>query len=239
MIMIGPFDVAGNAGCVYRNRSVHGVKQKHGVNRQRFDGERDLPHLGALCLTRLELVCEQVFGPLRAFYPEAAFTFNCARIEGLGYYPGLCLRISPIAPDGQRYPIIDGGFTNWTARLVGNRKERLLTSAIGSEFACRMCVQKRTGTGAVHQVPMNQRSRRSPLFACSLEPPRPRWRGKRERNPISPIRKSLISLSGKSCSSKVNPQFGDRLQHQQPSTPWPDLSLFEDPGAGMRDIDGI
>ncbi|MGD0436536.1 MAG: hypothetical protein ABSB86_08720, partial [Bryobacteraceae bacterium] len=63
--------------------------------------------------------------------------FNIARLEGLSYYAGLCLRISPEAPDGNRYPITDGGFTDWTARLLGDRKERFLATGIGSEFVCR------------------------------------------------------------------------------------------------------
>jgi hypothetical protein len=58
-------------------------------------------------------------------------------MEGLGYYCSFTLRISPQAPDGRRYPIVDGGFTDWTARLLGNRKERLLISGIGSEFVCK------------------------------------------------------------------------------------------------------
>jgi hypothetical protein len=69
-------------------------------------------------------------------FPEAQFRFNLARLEGLSYYRGLCLRISPEAPDGVRYPIIDGGFTDWTARLLQDRKERVLATGIGSEFTC-------------------------------------------------------------------------------------------------------
>ena len=75
--------------------------------------------------------------PLQAEFPEAKFRFNLARLEGLGYYTGLCLRISPLAPDGGRYAIVDGGLTDWTARVLADRKERLLTSGIGSEFVCR------------------------------------------------------------------------------------------------------
>ncbi len=71
-------------------------------------------------------------------YTEAEFRVNGSRLEGLGYYNGLALRISPEAPDGKRYAIIDGGFTDWTARLLSDRKERLLTSGIGSEFVCRV-----------------------------------------------------------------------------------------------------
>jgi len=57
----------------------------------------------------------------------------------LGYYCSFTLRISPKAPDGRRYPIVDGGFTDWTARLLGNRKERLPISGIGSEFVFKTC----------------------------------------------------------------------------------------------------
>jgi len=86
---------------------------------------------------RLGLLQTPVIDPLRSEFPEAEFRFTLARLEGLGYYTGLCLRIAPTAPDGVRYPVADGGFTDWTARLLQDRKERLLTSGIGSEFICR------------------------------------------------------------------------------------------------------
>ena len=85
----------------------------------------------------LQAIKERVFDVLAAEFPEAQFRFNFARLEGLGYYSGLCLRISPMAADGVRYPVADGGFTDWAARLLQNRKERCLISGIGSEFVCR------------------------------------------------------------------------------------------------------
>jgi hypothetical protein len=85
---------------------------------------------------RAGLVKTQLLDKLQAEFPEAQFRFNFARLEGLNYYSGLTLRISPATADGARYPIVDGGFTNWTARLLGNKKERMLTSGIGSEFVC-------------------------------------------------------------------------------------------------------
>ena len=85
---------------------------------------------------RLTRVKAQLFEPLGAEFPNARFRFNLARLEGLGYYEGLCLRISPIAADGHRYPITDGGCTDWTSRLLDNRKERLVATGIGTEFAC-------------------------------------------------------------------------------------------------------
>jgi hypothetical protein len=88
-------------------------------------------------MSRLASLKERVVDPLQNVYPEARFRFNFARLAGLSYYTGLCLRICPLAPDGARYPVADGGFTDWTARLLQDRKERLLTSGIGSEFVCR------------------------------------------------------------------------------------------------------
>jgi hypothetical protein len=86
---------------------------------------------------RLQLIKERMVDALQPEFPEAGFRFNLARLEGLGYYSGLCLRISPLAPDGERYPVTDGGFPDWTARLLQDKKERLLTSGIGTEFVCR------------------------------------------------------------------------------------------------------
>lgn len=87
---------------------------------------------------RHPLLEEKVIAPLRAEFPEAGFRVNAQRLEGLGYYHSFALRISPQALDGARYPVVDGGFTAWTARLLGNRKERLLVSGAGSEFLCNV-----------------------------------------------------------------------------------------------------
>ncbi|GAA3600656.1 hypothetical protein GCM10022419_101020 [Nonomuraea rosea] len=48
------------------------------------------------------------------------------RQSGRGYYSGLCFKIN-----GNGLELGDGGFVDWTARLLGNRKERLLISALG------------------------------------------------------------------------------------------------------------
>ena len=98
------------------------------------DPRRELPGLDPR--HRLARVKTEVFDVLAQDFPEARFQFNLARLEALGYYRGLCLRISPVAPDGKRHPVIDGGFTDWTARLLQDRKERCLASGIGTEFAC-------------------------------------------------------------------------------------------------------
>lgn len=97
------------------------------------DPARELPATTHFRLTRVKT---ELIDELRREFPYAQFRFDLSRLEGLAYYRGLCLRISPMAPDGNRYPITDGGFTDWAARLLENRKERLLATGIGTEFAC-------------------------------------------------------------------------------------------------------
>ncbi|MEW9550877.1 hypothetical protein [Nonomuraea sp. NPDC050783] len=48
------------------------------------------------------------------------------RRSGRGYYTGLCFKVYAGGAE-----VGDGGFTDWTARLLGNHKERLLVSALG------------------------------------------------------------------------------------------------------------
>ena len=47
------------------------------------------------------------------------------------YYDGPMLNIAATDGEGITYPLADGGRIDWTQRLLSNRKERLLTSAIG------------------------------------------------------------------------------------------------------------
>jgi histidyl-tRNA synthetase len=54
------------------------------------------------------------------------------RPAGLGYYAGLCFK-AHVVRDGRRIEIGDGGVVDWTQGLLGNRKERLVTSAVGIE----------------------------------------------------------------------------------------------------------
>jgi hypothetical protein len=111
---------------------------------ERFLRERGVAALPDARHSQLE---HDVITPLREEFPEARFRMNQQRLEGLGYYHSFALRISPQAPDGKRHSIVDGGFTDWTARLLGNGKERLLVSGIGSEFVCRAYVSKPAGAG--------------------------------------------------------------------------------------------
>jgi hypothetical protein len=122
------------AAGVSREEIRESVRAHRPGGSERFLRERGIAALPDARHAQLE---GDVMAPLRDEFPEAEFRVNQERLEGLGYYCSFTLRISPEAPDGRRYPVVDGGFTDWTARLLGNRKERLLISGIGSEFICK------------------------------------------------------------------------------------------------------
>lgn len=104
------------------------------------DPRRDLGHLHArlplAAALRLDRVRERVFPAVLAGFPGTKLRLDLSRLEGLGYYAGLALRIRLEGPAGP-LPVIDGGFTAWTQALLADRKERLLASAIGSEMVCK------------------------------------------------------------------------------------------------------
>jgi hypothetical protein len=53
------------------------------------------------------------------------------------YYKGIQFKVI-IAIDGQEIEIADGGLTNWTQQLIGNRKERLLVCGFGLEWLYKL-----------------------------------------------------------------------------------------------------
>ena len=54
------------------------------------------------------------------------------RAGGRGYYRDVCFKVNALA-DGAVQEIGDGGFTDWTARLLANGKERLLITGYGTD----------------------------------------------------------------------------------------------------------
>jgi hypothetical protein len=53
------------------------------------------------------------------------------RTRARGYYAGALLDIAATDREGQDVGLADGGLTDWTQRLLSNRKERLFTSGFG------------------------------------------------------------------------------------------------------------
>lgn len=85
-----------------------------------------------------ELLEKKVILPLSGFYPEMRFSMNPDRTSALNYYKTICFTIRIRDNLGKPYDIVDGGFSDWTQSLLNNRKERLLTSGIGTELLYRI-----------------------------------------------------------------------------------------------------
>jgi hypothetical protein len=105
------------------------------------DPRRDLGALHAAlpaeAALRLDRVLDRTVPALRAAFPGVAVRVDLSRLEGLGYYPGLALRIVLDGPGGP-LPVGDGGFVPWTQALLADRKERLLASAVGTEVLAKV-----------------------------------------------------------------------------------------------------
>jgi hypothetical protein len=83
---------------------------------------------------RLDRARAEVLEPLAAEFPGISLELDRTREQGRNYYAGLCLRIDATDLTGRQLNLADGGFTNWTQRLLSNAQERLLVSGIGLEL---------------------------------------------------------------------------------------------------------
>lgn len=97
-----------------------------------LDGE--LRRLGE----RMERLRTGVLEPLATRFPGTEGRFDFSRLHGVNYYDGPTVHVVLSHPDGRELPVGDGGFTTWTQSLLNDRKERLLTGALGTEFLYRV-----------------------------------------------------------------------------------------------------
>lgn len=80
-------------------------------------------------------VAEDVAAELGESQPQVATSVDPARITASRYYQGLCFSLwLAHARTGEDFPLGDGGFTDWTAKLTGSRKERFFVGAVGTEL---------------------------------------------------------------------------------------------------------
>jgi len=64
------------------------------------------------------------------------------RLGGQSYYRRACFKIHAVTPRG-KVELVDGGFTDWTERLLGDHHERLLISGAGLDRPALMLGQGR------------------------------------------------------------------------------------------------
>jgi hypothetical protein len=108
---------------------------------QHADDPRGLaPLAGTPSELRFSRAHEAVVEPLRAEFPSVRFRYDLWRLEGATYYQGLCFRINVVDTEGLDLPLGDGGFTDWSQRLLSDGKERLLATGIANELVCKRYV---------------------------------------------------------------------------------------------------
>jgi hypothetical protein len=93
----------------------------------------DLPQI-RVALTPLSDAGEQAMAAVAADLAAlpADIVTDLDRVTGRGYYRDVCFKVHTLV-DGTPIEIGDGGFTDWTAKLLANGKERLLISGHGLE----------------------------------------------------------------------------------------------------------
>ncbi|MCX6786618.1 MAG: ATP phosphoribosyltransferase regulatory subunit [Candidatus Kaiserbacteria bacterium] len=86
------------------------------------------------CIREMENAEREMVDLLRNKYPEVRFYFDLERCSGIGYYSGICYKITAQKTTGDRYSLAGGGSCDWTKKLLQSKRERLITSGFGTEF---------------------------------------------------------------------------------------------------------
>ena len=87
-----------------------------------------------IAVTCLDDSGQQVLAAVRsalAGWPGTTVTEAPERESGRAYYRGLCFKVFAARAGEEPLEVADGGFVDWTATLLANRKERLLISGYG------------------------------------------------------------------------------------------------------------
>jgi hypothetical protein len=89
-----------------------------------------------------EHIERDIIDPLRSTNPNVRFCFDFNRKAGLGYYLHLCFHIYATNQKGNVVQIADGGAVDWAAKLLGNKREAMVTSGIGAELMQKLFKEK-------------------------------------------------------------------------------------------------
>lgn len=92
-----------------------------------FHEQDRYPYLETNLLDRLRDACHGV-----------RFVLNRKRDAGRGYYRDLCFHIYAHPRGASPLQLADGGSVDWTQKMLGNAKERLIISAISAERMCSL-----------------------------------------------------------------------------------------------------
>ena len=86
--------------------------------------------------SRVKMIQDRILAPLSQIFHNASCHLDPARTSGRGYYEGACFKIYATDRSGNEMEVGDGGLTDWTQKLISDRKERLLISGLGVDRLC-------------------------------------------------------------------------------------------------------
>jgi len=82
---------------------------------------------------KLKKMADQIESTKNRF-PNVSFRYDLARVAGIGYYNGFCYKITARNKTGDRYPLADGGYSDWLAKLLLNGKAAFCSGGFGLEL---------------------------------------------------------------------------------------------------------
>ena len=120
-----------------RDTGSHSFERQHLAEHLTFAAEAlatlGLPRV-TIAITCLDESGQQVLAAVRdvlADSPGTEVTEAPERESGRAYHRGLCFKVFAARAGEEPLEVADGGFVDWTATLLGNRKERMLISGYG------------------------------------------------------------------------------------------------------------
>ena len=118
------------------------------VGNRRFERDALVHHVRTLAAVCRRLGLPDVRVQLSDFSGECGDVLDAATAElgpdelvvarwpgrelGRGYYPSVCWKVG-VVHDGEEIEVADGGLVDWSQRLLGNAKERMMISGLGLE----------------------------------------------------------------------------------------------------------
>jgi hypothetical protein len=82
----------------------------------------------------LDLLADRI----RREFANVEVALDPDRTAARNYYRGMCFGITRPSTTGEQRHLVDGGRVDWTQRLLGDAKERLVISGVGSDRVCDM-----------------------------------------------------------------------------------------------------
>ena len=85
-------------------------------------------------LRYLKRKTQSVIAKLGSTFPEVHFKYDLERIAGIGYYNGVCYKITARDQTGNEIPLADGGYSDWLAKFLLNKKAFFCSGGFGLEL---------------------------------------------------------------------------------------------------------